>query len=202
MLKPLRLGAALVCAAACLAGATPVEAHPGIDVQIADLTERIAANPADATLYLRRGELHRIHRDWDAAEADFRHAIKLDPELTVVERSRGQMLIDSGRAAAAVEPLRAYLAKRPGETKTLSLLARALVETGRHDEAAKTYTMTIASVRDGKPRPEYFLERARSLAALGPERWDEAIRGLDEGLAALNEPVTLHLYPIPRRNSC
>ena len=44
--------------------------HPGIDEQITDLTELIANEPENATLFLRRGELHRIHRNWDKATAD------------------------------------------------------------------------------------------------------------------------------------
>ena len=74
----------------------PLLAHPGIDVQIADLTERIAATPNDARLYLRRGELYRLHRDWKEAESDLRHARKIDPELSVVDQSLGRLMLDAG----------------------------------------------------------------------------------------------------------
>lgn len=186
----------LIVLLAWVCSAAPAVAHPGIDEQIADLDKRIAANPTDATLYLRRGELHRIHRDWKLAEADYRQALKLDAELIVVHQCIGRMMLESDRAAEAVQPLETYLAARPGDTRSLALLSRAYVKLGKHLDAARGYTRTLASVTDGRPRPEYFLERARALVAAGPEHVDQAIVGLDEGLKALDHPVTLQLYAI------
>jgi len=171
-------------------------AHPGIDEQIAELDKRIAATPTDATLYLRRGELYRIHRNWKQAEADYAHALKLDPDLIIVQQCIGRMMLESDRAAAAIKPLESYLAKRPTDTRTLALVSRAYVKLGKNLEAAKSYTLTLATVTNGKPRPEYYLERARALVAAGPKHIDEALAGLDEGLKALNHPVTLQLYAI------
>jgi predicted Zn-dependent protease len=173
-----------------------VSAHPGIDEQIAELDKRIAAAPTDATLYLRRGELYRIHRDWKQAEADYKQALKLDPDLIIVRQCIGRMMLESDRAAASVQPLEAYLAERPTDTKTLALVSRAYVKLGKHLEAAQGYTRTLDSVVDGRPRPEYFLERSRAWVAAGPEHVDKALAGLDEGLKALNYPVTLQLYAI------
>ena len=175
---------------------TPVRAHPGIDEQIADIEERIAATPTDATLYLRRGELLRIHRDWSGAEADYRHALKLDPELIIVQQCLGRLMLDSDRASEAIKPLETYLAKRSNDTKTLALLSRAYMQLGKYKKAAEGYTRTLASITDGKPRPEYFLERSRALVAAGPKNIHAALAGLDEGLRALDYPVTLQLYAI------
>ena len=171
-------------------------AHPGIDEQIVELNKLIAAEPTDATLYLRRGELYRIHRDWKQAEADYTHALKLDPELVIARQCIGRMMLESDRAAEAIDPLEAYLAERPADTKTLALLSRAYMKLGKHLEAANSYTRTLATVTDGKPRPEYYLERARALVAAGPKHIDKALAGLDEGLQALGHPVTLQLYAI------
>ena len=174
----------------------PLLAHPGIDVQIADLTERIAATPNDARLYLRRGELYRLHRDWKEAESDLRHARKLDPELNVVDQSLGRLMLDAERPKEALAPLERYLAKRPTDTRTLALLARTYMQLGRHLDAATAYSTTIASVSDGKPRPEYYLERARALKLAGPQHVEATLKGLDEGLRELDEPITLQLLAI------
>ncbi len=171
-------------------------AHPGIEEQIAELDKQIAATPTDATLYLRRGELYRIHRDWKQAEADYKQALKLDPELVIVRQALGRMLIESDRAAEAIEPLETYLATRSNDTQTLALLSRAYMKLGKHLEAADGYTRTLASITNGRPRPEYYLERARALVAAGPKHTDKALAGLDEGLKVLNHPVTLQLYAI------
>ena len=47
----------------------PCWAHPEIDTQIDDVSARIASEPSDALLLVRRGELHRVHRDDPARRA-------------------------------------------------------------------------------------------------------------------------------------
>lgn len=177
-------------------GLSPVVAHPGIDEQIRDVTQRIAADPDDATLYLRRGELHRIHRDWTKAETDYRRALELDPDLVVVQRCIGRMKVEAGKPEQALQPLDKYLDERPHDSKALVTRARARAKLGRHASAAEDFTRAIESQTDGRPRPEYYLERAREQVATGPKNLDEALRGLDEGLAVLGQPVTLQDYAI------
>src|SRR5438093_394117 len=48
-------------------------AHGAIDEQIATLASRIKEDPQNAALYLKRGELHSYHLDWDAATAPRRY---------------------------------------------------------------------------------------------------------------------------------
>ena len=171
-------------------------AHPGIDQQIADINERIEAEPANGSLYLRRGELHRIHRDWPLSEADYRRALQLDPELAIVDQALGRMLLESGQAKKALAPLKTYLKNCPEATTAHALLGRAFMQLGRYLDSAESYARALASLKDGKPRPEYFLERARALAAAGKEHRKAAIECLDDGLQVLNYPVTLQLYAI------
>ena len=42
-------------------------AHADILVRITALNREIRESPPSAALYLKRGELHRLHRDWPAA---------------------------------------------------------------------------------------------------------------------------------------
>ncbi|HSF15825.1 MAG TPA: hypothetical protein VLK65_09750, partial [Vicinamibacteria bacterium] len=65
--------------------------HADIEIRIADLTKKIEADPANAELYLKRGELHRVHEDWESALADYRRAAELDPALITVHLARGRM---------------------------------------------------------------------------------------------------------------
>jgi predicted Zn-dependent protease len=171
-------------------------AHPGFETQLRDIEKLIEANPTDARLYLRRGELYRVHRNWKQAEIDLHHALKLDPEMIVVEQSLGRLMLDSDRPQAAIDPLKRFLKVRPNDTKGLELLSRSYMRTGKHLEAAKSYSATLASVRNGQPRPEYYLERARALREAGPQHLKATLAGLDEGLRALDYPVTLQLYAV------
>jgi tetratricopeptide (TPR) repeat protein len=186
----LAVGLAVACA--LLTGTTA--AHPGIDEQIARLDEEIAATPGDAKLYLRRGELHRIHRDWEKAEADYRAALERDEGLRIAEFCLGRLKIEAGDPAAGRAILDRYLSARPNDAEARVFRARALAALGDPLAAAEDFSTAIRA--DETPRPEYFLERARALAAAGPDHVAQALEGLDEGLRLLGEPVTLQLFAI------
>jgi predicted Zn-dependent protease len=186
----------LLLAACGLAATGPVTAHPGIDEQIAEITARLAASPNDAVLLLRRGELHRVHRDWEPAEADYRAAKAADPDLVVVDFCLARLLVESGRPTAAKPLLDRFLERRPSDTDARALRARVLMDTGQPLAAAKDLDAAIRNAKDGVARPEHYLDRARALAAAGPDHLAEAIAGLDEGLVALGDAVTIELYAI------
>lgn len=187
------VGAVVVCAA--LPG--PALAHVALERQIDDLTARIAGAPRDATLYLRRGELHRAHADWAAAAADYRHARAIDPRLDVVDYCAGRMLLESGRPADALRSVGRFLASHRDHPGALTVRARVLARLGRRLEAARDYTRAIAQHRPpSTPDPDLYLERARALADGTAPRIDEAIRGLDEGIALLGPLVGLGFYAI------
>jgi predicted Zn-dependent protease len=168
-----------------------------VDEQIADVTRRIEADPNDATLFLRRGELHRIHRDWARAEADYARARRLDPALAAVDLGLGKMLLDAGRPAEAAKALDAYVERRADDPEGYAARARAHARAGDPLAAARDFTRAIdLHTGPSPPRPEHYLGRARALAEAGPSHLDEAIRGLDEGLARLGPAVTLELAAI------
>lgn len=196
MRRSRRSALGLIVLAACLCGCTPVWGHPGIDEQIADLTARIEKEPANATLFLRRGELHRIHRDWKDAKTDYERARKLDPDMAEVDLCLGSMMLEADKPAEAKSVLDRYLAKRPDNVRGLVARARALVRLGRHLPASEDFARAITNSEGGRPLPDYYLEHARALAAAGDAHVDEAIRVLDRGLEQLRQPVTLQLYAI------
>ncbi len=173
-----------------------VAAHPGIDEQIAHVTSLIEKDPENATLFLRRGELYRIHRGWARAEADYASARKLDPDLAPVDLCMGKLKLDADRPVEAKQALERYLARRPDDSDALAFHGRALARMGQYVAAAASFTRAVASVRSDRPRPEFYLERAQALDAAGIAHLDEALRGLDEGLARLGNPVVLQNYAI------
>ena len=69
-----RSGTEILFAAIWIGLPGPVLAHAAILDRIAALDDRIARRPEDPALYLQRGELHRLHRDWKAALADYQRA--------------------------------------------------------------------------------------------------------------------------------
>src|SRR5687767_5362958 len=51
--------------------------HPEIEAALSRLNSQIAAAPADAELYLARGEVYAKHHEWISAEANYLRAAEL-----------------------------------------------------------------------------------------------------------------------------
>lgn len=166
-------------------------AHEGLHEQIAAITAKIKRDPKNASLYLQRGELHRLHRDWGRAAADYDRAARLKPDLTIVDVARGKMLFESGRFPRAKFVLDRFLSQQPNHFEGLTTRARVLAKLGATADAIKDFTRAIAQ----SPEPELYLERAET--TLRDEKHiDEALSGLDEGIKRLGPIVTLQLPAI------
>ena len=179
--------------AICVGLSLPVQAHEGLHEQIAAITAKIKRDPKNASLYLQRGELHRLHRDWARAAADYDRAEHLQPSLMIVELARGKMFFDSGKLQRAKLTLDRFLFRQPDHYEGLITRARVLAKLGGRMDAAKDFTqaLTLSTV----PEPELYLERANVLAA-DVRQLGEALRGLDEGINKLGPVVTLQLAAI------
>ena len=166
---------------------SPASADGPLHEQIAELTRQIDGRGPDPALYLRRGELNRLHDQFDAARADFQKAQKLSPADPEPLFRLGRLALDEGKPADAAKRLARFKTLRPGSAEGWFLSARALARSGRFSEAVPDYHRAIAlSV---EPRPEWFVERCHA--------------GLDEGLAKIGPLPALQLLAIEietRRN--
>ena len=172
--------------------AAVASAHDGLHEQLAEVSARLRQEPRNASLYLKRGELYRLHREWRRAAADFDRAARLDPRLAAVDFARGRMLFEAGRHVAAHSALDRFLRAEPRHAEALTTRARVLVRLGRREEAVQDFTRALALA----PEPDLFVERAAVLAAAGGSHTREAIVGLDEGVARYGPLVTLQLPAI------
>jgi predicted Zn-dependent protease len=170
-----------------------VWAHEGLHEQIAAITAKIKRDPKNASLYLQRGELHRLHRDWGRAAADYDRAERLQPSLKTVELARGKMFFESGKLQRAKLTLDRFLNQQPGHYEGLVTRARVLGKLGARSDAAKDFTQALAA--SSAPEPELYIERANVLGG-DEQRVDEALRGLDEGIHKLGSLVTLQLAAV------
>jgi len=190
-------GAGLLFCCGLLHVPTAVLAHRGVHEALTALDQTIERDPENARLYLRRGDLHRVHRDWAAALTDYERARGLDPQLTTVDFCIGRMLFEASWMKPALVALDRFLELEPGHLQGRVYRARVLAKLGLNREATVDYTRVIsASGASRKPRPEYYLERARTVVAQGDEHIGPALRGIDEGLERLGSVVTLQLYAI------
>lgn len=182
----------LTLGALAFAATTGALGHGAVQAQIDAATAAIAHAPADARLYLRRGELHRVHEDWDAALADFDRAAALAPGDDAIDFLRGRTLEQAGRAAPARTALDRYLARHPDHTDALLARARALRALGEYQAAVADFTRAVELT--ARPDPDVFLERARVELALGDT--DRALTGIDAGIARVGSIASLQSFAI------
>src|SRR5262245_11780016 len=113
MLMASRVVASSFTLALALACTPAASAHQDLAEQIDALTVRIEREPRRADLLLKRGELHRAHRDWDLAFADYERAAALDPGLAPVDLARATMALDADMPQAALTAIDRFLARAP-----------------------------------------------------------------------------------------
>lgn len=179
------LAAVSVLAPVCLA-------HPDIEVRIAAVTKQIDARPDDASLYMRRGNLHREHRDWEKALADLDRAAELAPNLADLHLARGRLWFDAGQFAEARGELDRFVSLRPGHAIGLIARGRLLRAMGEQAAAGEDYDRAIRAA--DRPGPQLFLDRARAFAEAG--EFERALSGLDEAATRLGPVLSLESYAI------
>jgi predicted Zn-dependent protease len=182
-----------LCLAFVLGAGRPASGHADIEQQIDALTRRIEQEPGQATLFLRRAELHRIHRNWSAARSDYREARRLDPGLDAVDLCLGRMDLDRDRPRRAKAALDRYLLRRPADAEGLTLRGQALALLGETQAAVDDYRRALAVPGPRPPDPDTYLDLARLVAGKGDDHRDAALRVLDSGIATLGPVVSLQM---------
>jgi predicted Zn-dependent protease len=166
---------------------TNVSAHDGLHEQIIAVTEEIKKDPQNFVLYLKRGELYRLHGEWKNAERDFNQVEKLNPSLTLLDLGRGKLWLDAGHFSQAKQVLVRFLAKESNSFEGVLTFARVLTKLKQTQKAVGYFTRAIAlSPPDSA---EIYMERAQTLTDAG--KINPALQGLDEGIEKLGGLITL-----------
>ena len=176
--------------------AAPADAAPALNTTnvISHLTREIERSPRHAELFLKRGEIFRAAKNWDAALADFQQAAALDPALASVDLATAQVLLDANWPLAGKVAIDRFLRRQPTHTDGLVTRARANLKLNQPQAAADDLAQAIAT--SANPGPELFLERAFALTTVGPHRSEEALRAIEDGLRRHGSLLTLQLYAI------
>ncbi|MBI4624813.1 MAG: tetratricopeptide repeat protein [Verrucomicrobia bacterium] len=172
----------------------PLDAHPEIEAALSRLNAQITVTPADASLYVQRGELYARHEAWVMAEANYLRAAELAPDFPRLNRARAALDFANGRMAAARARLTRVLAADPKDAEALVLRARAHAALGTAAAAIADFNAALALI--ASPSPELYLERAGLYSSPG-----DALRSLDEGLSRLGPVVTLELRALALEES-
>jgi len=183
---------AAYCCLCVLFSFVVASAHDGLHEQIAEVSKQIKLDPNNAELYLKRGELHRLHRDWKKALQDYDKAQRLTPNLIFVELGRGKLFAESGQLQKALQPLNKFLGQKPDNIDALVTRARVFAKLKQYDKSANDFARAISFSQT--PQPEFYLERAQVFAA--EKKYEPALKVVDEGTMRLGFLVTLELYAI------
>lgn len=170
----------------------PLLAHDGLHEQIVAVTKKIRKNPKDPALYLKRAELFRLHAEWRNAAADFLRAERLDPGEPGIDLGRGKLWLDSRQYLKARTALDKYLSKQPDGFEGVITMARVLAKLKDPERSNRYFTQAL--ILAPQDSTEIYFERSEMLAAAG--KVDEALKGLDEGIAKLGPIVTLQMAAV------
>ena len=95
-----------------------------------------APDPSQWSLYFSRGITREREGRWPEAEADFRHALELQPDQPQVLNYLGYSFVEKGENMdEALDMIERAVAARPDSGYIVDSLAWALYKLGRYDEA-------------------------------------------------------------------
>lgn len=176
-----------------LLGVGPLWAHGPLHEQIQRLTLELESHPDRRDLLIERGTLYRVHELHSEALLDWERAALLDPKDATNDFRLGLAALGLCRTNTALERLERFAARCPGSVPAQLAAAEACRMGGRPGDAVRHWTLAIGAAAE--PRPEWFLDRARSagLAGLPPR---EILSGLDEGIERLGPLPALQLKAV------
>ena len=169
-------------------------AHGDFHTLITAANQDIEKDPTNPDLYLRRGELYRIHQQFEFAQKDIDAAATLAPSLPGLDLARARLLLDTAWPLSARAHLDKFLVAIPNHTEAYTLRSRAWARLGQPLYAAEDLSRAIAVTPEGAP--DLYIERARTLAEAGSDQLEAALQGLDEGMKRMGSLVTLQLTAI------
>ncbi len=169
-----------------------LRAHEDLLGRIAAITMQLSTNQDNVDALLQRADLFRLHGNWPEARSDYAAVGKLTPNTAPLLFGLARLNADAGDDRAARAAYDEFISRYPTNGAAFIGRARVLTKLGERKSAIADYSRGLALLTN--PQPEEFLERA-SLQAdeCGA---DEALKGLDEGMARLGWVVTFQKVAI------
>lgn len=189
-----RLIAGLACALWFVRLPPAAFAHEDLLLQIQNVTSQLGRDPKNPDLYLRRGELRRLHQEFDAALTDYERCAQLTNHPVIVDYAKGRLFYEANWTQSARFFLDRFLARQTNHLDALIIRARVLARLGERAAAAADYAAAIRLTKE--PHPELFIEHAQVLTTDAGEHLNEALASLDAGMKKLGPLVTLQLFAI------
>ena len=155
-------------------------AHPDLDLQIEEISRQISLAPANADLYLLRGDLYRRHNDWLKSARDFEIVRELAPDQAQLDWYQGRLEVDAGHWAEGDRLLSRYLESNENFSSAYSVRAWARWQLNRPEAAASDYALAISNSE--RPAPVLYRSLVITQFASGGDLLAQSAVTVDAGL--------------------
>lgn len=179
----------LVFSCTVYAHETPEQRLKNLDSQLGQLPLKNSSESIE--LMLKRADLNRRQKAWDAALLDYQRVAEQEPDNTLQLLGRSQLYLDKKNYSKAMFWATRVLRLDLNHVQANLHYARALGGIGAHDAALVVFDRAIR--QHNKVKPEHYIEQAKSLLLKSdPDAMHLAVSILDEGISVLGELISLH----------
>lgn len=166
----------LIMLATTLAGFS----HEGLHQQIAVITQKIEQNPSNDTLYIKRAELYRFHKEIDLAIKDLKKADKLNPSKSLSSIQWAQIYKELHKPDSALMYLNIFEKYFNDLSSAKHLRVDLLEMQNKLDQAIDLQDSILKA--STKPRPSDYNQMLRLLEKQkGPDRLQRSLAYIEEG---------------------
>lgn len=164
-------------------------AHPELQLQIDQLTARLALEPDNVGLLLKRGDLQRRHESPELARADFNRVRRIQPDNQTVDWFEGRLEVQTGDPREGIRHLNRFLLSNPGHVIALQNRAQGYLLLNQPLLAAKDYQAVIRESDNASP--SIYGASALAFIAAGADHYSRAMDVIAQGLLLFPTEVTL-----------
>jgi len=154
--------------------------HPDLELQIEEISKQISLAPANAALYLKRGDLYRRHTQWLKSGQDFDKVRELEPGQAQIDWYEGRLEVDEGHWAEGDKLLSRFLESNETHSSAYHTRAWARWQLGRPEDAAQDYASAISYSK--RPAPTLYRSLLIAQFASGGDLRAQAAVTADTGL--------------------
>lgn len=113
------------------------------EAAILDLTEAINLDAGRAEVWCNLAHAQAAKGSVSEAEASFRKALELEPDLDQAVSGLGVLLLAGGRSGESISLLERFMSAETPSIRTMIAYSRALAASGRHSDAVSTLERAV-----------------------------------------------------------
>ena len=163
----------------CLLPCLQLFAHGDLSEQIEHISKRIEKDSTNAKLYLKRGQLHAQHEDFEEAKKDYIKARILNKELFITDLLLAQLYAENNLADTALIHANVFLKRYPDHSKAFITRAGIYQQLGEFGLCQKDLESAMANLKN--PNPGHFVSISKAVLLQDASNVSEAVEWLKKG---------------------